>query len=87
MIMNNASDIEIRTKLDSYRQKNDNENHQDFCKICSEVLFDSNYEEIQTETYKILYKDIFKYLWSQTLNIFATLKITPKMNIFDIVMD
>ena len=83
MVMNNISEIEIREKLDSYRNKNDKSQYQDFCKICNEVLFDANYEEIQSETYRILYKDIFNYLWSQTLNIFATLKITPKINIFD----
>ena len=82
-ILNNVPSIEIRDKLEWYRNKMDGGKYQYLCRICSEVLFDINIEEIQGETYKLLYKDIFKYLWAQTLNIYSTLHITPKVNIFD----
>lgn len=82
-VLNNTSGMEIREKLDWYRDRMDKSQHQYLCRICTEVLFDLNYDEIQGETYKILYTEIFKYLWSQSLNIFVTLRITPKVNIFD----
>ena len=82
-ILNNVPGMEIRDKLDDYRDLMDKSEHQSLCKICTEVLFDTNFDEIQGETYKLIYVEVFKYLWSQALNIFVTLVITPKVNIFD----
>lgn len=82
LFYNNAPGIDVRKKLDDYKAK-DGDIYQDFCRVCSEVMFDANYDEIEGETYRILYAELFKYLWSQTLTIFSILKITPKMNIFD----
>ena len=83
LIQNNSSEMEIRNKLDQYIDKNTSTQYEVFCKVCHERLYSSTYEEIANESYKILYKQLFKYLWSQTLNIFPTLNITPRVNIFD----
>ena len=83
MIFKNEPALDIRHRLDWYRGKYDKSQYQDFCKICHELLFDANYEEIEGETYKIIYKAVFKYLWSQVLNLFPSLNFSPKVNIFD----
>uniref|UniRef100_A0A6C0LJG5 Uncharacterized protein n=1 Tax=viral metagenome TaxID=1070528 RepID=A0A6C0LJG5_9ZZZZ len=83
LILNNASELEIRNALDDYRDRNNRSQYEAFCKICHEELFSNNFEEIQGEGYRLLYLELFKYLWSQALNIFVTLKVTPKVNIFD----
>lgn len=84
MLLENASMYEIREKLDSFKLRGtEDDKHQNFCKICREVLFDANFEEIQGETYKIIYKDIYNYLWADILLIFPTLRFNTRVNIYN----
>ena len=83
IIFNNGSQDDYDRALEKYKNPIIVSEFESFCKICNEKLYDFNFEEIREETYNITFKEIFKYIWSQGINIFSNLKVTPKINVFD----
>lgn len=77
MSIRNALEIYVDPLIDNY--------YISFCKICHDELFDANYDEIETEYagYKVVYPELFKFSWSKLLEIFTTIKLTPRISPFE----
>lgn len=83
--IDNRAGMSIRRALEMYIDPLIDNHYISYCKICHEDLFESNYDEIETEftSYKVIYSELYKFTWSKCLEIFTTLKFNPKISPYD----